>query len=57
MPSMTGLKFIETQKDKGCIAPHIAVMSATWSAEEYKKAKELGCNVFEKPFNFFELLD
>ena len=56
MPSMTGLKFIEGQKSKGCIAPHVAIMSATWSEEEYQEAKSYGCKVFEKPFSLTELL-
>lgn len=56
MPGMSGLKFIELQKNKGCKVPHIAVMSASWSKEEYQKARELGCKVFDKPFSFADLL-
>ena len=52
MPGMTGLKFVELQKEKNCKVPHIATMSATWTDHEYLQAKELGCKVFEKPFNF-----
>ena len=50
MPGMSGLKFIEIQKEKGCKVPHIAVMSATWSESQYQRAGDLGCKVFEKPF-------
>ena len=56
MPSMTGLRFIEGQKGKGCMAPHVAIMSATWSEEEYHEATRYGCMVFEKPFSFTDLL-
>ena len=38
MPGMTGLSFIEIQKEKGCKVPHIAVMSATWSESQYQRA-------------------
>lgn len=57
MPRMNGLKFIENQMQKGCIAPHVAVMSAVWSEDQYQKARELGCKVFEKPFGFIDLLN
>jgi CheY-like chemotaxis protein len=52
MPGMAGLKFIELQKGKGCEAPNIAVMSATWSEEQYQTARELGCKAFQtiQPF-------
>lgn len=56
MPGMTGLQFIEIQKKKGCIVYNIAIMSATWEKDQYKKAKELGCKVFEKPFGLNNLL-
>lgn len=56
MPGMSGLKFIELQKNKNCKVPNIAVMSATWSEEDYQKARDFGCKVFEKPFSFSELL-
>jgi len=56
MPGMTGISFIERQKEKGCKVSHIAIMSATWSTSEYNKAKILGCKVFEKPFGLKDLL-
>ena len=56
MPGMTGLKFIELQRGKSCKAPNIAIMSATWSESEYQKARELECEVFEKPFSFVDLI-
>ena len=56
MPGMTGISFIEQQKEKGCKVSHIAIMSATWSKSEYNKVKELGCKVFEKPFGLNDLL-
>jgi DNA-binding response OmpR family regulator len=56
MPGMTGLKFIELQKEKDCKVSHMAIMSATWSESEYNKAEELGCKVFEKPFGLNDLL-
>ncbi len=57
MPGMSGLKFIEMQKIKGCISPYIAVMSATWSESEYQKARDFGCKVFEKPFSLIDLFN
>jgi DNA-binding response OmpR family regulator len=42
MPDMSGLKFNEGQKGKGCMASHIAVMSATLSEKEYKQARRYG---------------
>ncbi len=56
MPGMTGLRFIDLQKNKGCKAPNIAIMSASWSKKQYQKARKLGCKVFEKPFGLNDLL-
>jgi DNA-binding response OmpR family regulator len=56
MPGMTGIKFIEFLKGKSCKVPHVAIMSASWTESEYQQAKDLGCKILEKPFNFSDLI-
>jgi len=50
MPNVSGLDFINDQLQKGCKIPNIAIMSGRWSEANMKRAKDLGCAVFEKPF-------
>jgi CheY-like chemotaxis protein len=59
MPNLTGLGFIEAQSRRGGkgIAANKAVMSGTWSSEERKKAKKLGCEIFTKPFRIEEIIE
>ena len=59
MPNMTGLEFIEAQNRRGCkgVIRNKAVMSGSWTQEDQEKAKQLGCKIFHKPFDFEELLD
>jgi CheY-like chemotaxis protein len=54
MPIMTGLEFIKNQKDYGCKAENIAILSGAWSDSELKFAKELGYKTFNKPIQFQE---
>jgi CheY-like chemotaxis protein len=56
MPTMTGLRFIETQKTKSCKCRHVALMSGSWSPEDLRRAKQLGCKTFAKPFRLDDLL-
>ena len=55
MPNVTGLQFIKNQIQKGCHIQNMALMSAAWTREEHEYAKQIGCQVFNKPFNFGEL--
>lgn len=55
MPCHTGLEFVENQIVKGCKARHIALMSGDWSEADLQKARELGCQVFHKPFQISEI--
>ena len=57
MPKMTGLDFIENQKRNGCKidVQNIAVMSGLWTNADRLRAKTLGCQTFEKPFDSAEL--
>jgi CheY-like chemotaxis protein len=57
MPFLTGLQFIENQKNKNCKAPYLAMMSGNWNHHEVEKAKELGCKVFYKPFKISEITE
>lgn len=55
MPNMTGLQFLENQIQKGCRIQNVALMSAAWTPEEREYAERIGCQVFNKPFQFGEL--
>ncbi len=59
MPKMTGLEFLQQQALRGCkgIMRHKAVMSGSWSSEEFELAKSLGCRIFYKPMNVREVMD
>jgi hypothetical protein len=51
MPLVQGLDFVEALALKHCAAPHIALMSGTWSEADEDRAARLGCRVFRKPFS------
>jgi CheY-like chemotaxis protein len=53
MPVLTGLELIEKQQARGCkmAAGSRAVVSGCWTKEDRQKAKELGCQTFEKPYD------
>jgi len=55
MPGMTGLQYIVQQLNNGCKVKNIALMSASWQPEEYQHAKELGIQIFKKPFDLDEV--
>ena len=50
MPGMTGLEYLESQKQHGCRVPNVAVMSGSWNEAQLEEARRLSCRVFEKPF-------
>jgi CheY-like chemotaxis protein len=57
MPRMTGLDFIAAQSRRGCkgIVNNKAVISSSWTPEERKMAKALGCKIFKKPYRIKEI--
>ena len=56
MPAKTGLELMKDLKQRGCKAKYRALMSGDWTESNLKYAQELGCRVFNKPFNLKELL-
>ena len=56
MPKITGLDFIENQLKRGCKVRNLATMSGSWSDSQMKRAAELGCKAFTKPFDINELM-
>jgi DNA-binding response OmpR family regulator len=56
MPEVQGLDFVEGLLAKACVAPHIALMSATWSEAAQARAARLGCRLFTKLFSIEEIL-
>ncbi|MEJ2491114.1 MAG: response regulator [Desulfuromonadales bacterium] len=66
MPEMTGLEFMRKAKKMRCKIPDNckAIISGTWTEEEFEEAKKLCCNVldaigkaFPEPFFVTEFLD
>ena len=57
MPNVSGIDFINCQASKGCKIKNIAIISGSWSDANMKRAKDLGCAVFEKPFALSALAD
>ncbi len=53
MPHRSGLELLEEQIARGCklVKQKRAVLSGGWSREERQRAIELGCQVFDKPFD------
>lgn len=50
MPGMTGLEFLAQLRELGCRIPEarVAIISGRWVDADLAKAKQLGCQVFEK---------
>lgn len=55
MPQVQGLNFVETLVAKGCVVPHIALMSGEWSDADETRAARLGCWLFRKPFSLADI--
>ena len=55
MPRMTGLKFLQDQRQKGCQVKHVALMSGAWSEADLAYARQMGCHTFRKPFSSEEI--
>ena len=56
MPEVAGLDFVEGLLAKGCVAPHLGLMSGAWSPAAHARAVRLGCRLFQRPFDMAELL-
>jgi CheY-like chemotaxis protein len=59
MPQMTGLAFLQQIAGMGCLVPkeQTAIVSGDWSSEDLKKARKLGCRIFEKPCTIELIMD
>ena len=57
MPRMSGLDFVTRQQQRGCKGAihNKAIFSASWSDEDIDAAEQLGCKVFQKPYDFAEI--
>ena len=57
MPGMTGLELLQRFNNRGCKIPNHrrAIISGSWSEEEYHQARQLGCKIFQKPFSIEEI--
>ncbi len=57
MPRCSGLDYLEGLLKKGCTGRerHMAIASGHWSMEEFKRATELGCKIFQKPYHLHEI--
>lgn len=57
MPGMSGLEFVARLRENRCRVSRTALMSGSWTPEMKRTADDLGCKIFEKPFQFREILD
>ena len=57
MPVINGLDYIRNQRIKGCKCKSVALVSSELNPEIKKKAEELSCKVFSKPYNISEIFD
>ena len=57
MPNVSGLEFVDSQMRKGCKIQNIAVMSGAWSEEKMEQARNLGCEIFQKPFSLSSIAE
>lgn len=55
MLTVQGLDFVESQLNKGCKCRHVALMSGEWSRRDRIRASQMGCQVFDKPFDLDEV--
>ena len=56
MPGITGVEFLEHQRMKGCRSKNLAMMSGFWSESDRRRARNLDCQIFEKPFTTQEIV-
>ncbi len=57
MPGMTGMEFLQELKRQGVDVPHehLAIISGSWSGADLEMAREIGCQVFTKPYEIGRL--
>jgi len=55
MPSKTGLEFFKERQQKGCKVKYRVLMSGDWTDSDLKIAKQIGCHMFQKPFDLREM--
>jgi len=53
--NFNGLDWVAKQLAAGCRIPRIALISGKCGHNEKQQAKELGCSLFDTPFDIFEL--
>jgi CheY-like chemotaxis protein len=56
MPSTMGLEFLEERKSLGCKVANVAAISGAWNQKLKQQARELGIEIFDKPFKVGELI-
>jgi CheY-like chemotaxis protein len=58
MLRVNGMDFINRLiLQKNCKLTRIAVLSGSWTEQDLKRAEQMGCKVFEKPFGLVELVE
>jgi len=57
MPNFSGIEFIARLINTRCKIKNIGIMSGAWSSLNRKRAEDMGCKVFEKPFKTFALTE
>lgn len=57
MPLMNGLEFVKLQSQRGCkgVVNNKAIASALWENDDIDVAEQLGCKVFDKPFDISKI--
>jgi DNA-binding response OmpR family regulator len=55
MPYVNGLEYIRNQRIKGCKCKKVALVSSELNEDVKKKAEELSCKVFAKPYDISEI--
>ncbi len=57
MPGMTGAEFLKKLKSQGLDVPdhRLAIISGSWSGSDLQLAKDLGCEIFTKPYEIPQL--
>lgn len=55
MPKISGIDLIEKLDNLGCKVKNRALISGSWTESGLKKAKEMKCKIFNKPFKIEEL--
>ena len=55
MPGVRGTEFVRRQQFIGCQCKNVALMSGQWRQAELRQARQLGCQIFNKPFQLGEI--